>query len=72
MDLLEVSLERSALPLVPLEGGFSVTTNDFEDARFLPAEKQMEVVVPLPPVTEDGADPCVSDTGGWTTAVRRR
>jgi hypothetical protein len=65
MDLLEICLDRSALPLVPLEGGFSVTTNDFMDARFAPAEKQMEVVVPLPPVTEDAAD-------GWTTAVRRR
>jgi hypothetical protein len=65
MDLLEICLDRSALPLVPLEGGFSVATNDFMDARFAPAEKLMEVVVPLPPVTEDGAD-------GWTTAVRRR
>jgi hypothetical protein len=64
MDLLEISLDRSALPLVPLEGGFSVTTNDFEDARFLP---EMEVAVPpvLPPVLEDSAD-------GWEMAVRRR
>jgi len=68
MDLLEICLDRSALPLVPLEGGFSVTTNDFEDARFLPP---MEVVVP-PPVLEDGADACVSDAGGWEMAVRRR
>jgi hypothetical protein len=66
MDLLEICLDRSALPLVPLEGGFSVTTNDFEDARFLPP---MEVVVP--PVLED-ADACVSDAGGWEMAVRRR
>lgn len=59
MDLLEVCLERSALPLVPLEGGFSVTTNDFQDARFLPPQEQKEVSVP--PVTEDG----------WTVARRR-
>jgi len=58
MDLLEVCLERSALPVIPLEGGFSVVTNDFEDARFLPA---MEIAVPPP-----------MDTGGWETAVRRR
>ena len=74
MDLLEVCLERSALPVVPLEGGFSVTTNDFQDARFLP---ETEIVVPLPIQTEtvpcvSDAGACVSDTGGWETAVRRR
>lgn len=63
MDLLEISLDRSALPLVPLEGGFSVTTNDFEDARFAP---EMEVKVP-PPAPVDAAD-----AGGWEMAVRRR
>jgi hypothetical protein len=49
MDLLEICLERSALPVVPLEGGFSVVTNDFEDARFMPP---MEVPVPTPSVPE--------------------
>ena len=49
MDLLEVCLERSALPVVPLEGGFSVVTNDFQDARFAP---EKEVPVPLPFVPE--------------------
>jgi hypothetical protein len=58
MDLLEICLERSALPVVPLEGGFSVVTNDFEDARFAP---------PLPPLVYP---PHPDD--GWQTAVRRR
>ena len=49
MDLLEICLDRSALPVVPLEGGFSVVTNDFEDARFMPP---MEVPVPTPSVPE--------------------
>ena len=49
MDLLEICLDRSALPLVPLEGGFSVATNDFEDARFMP---DMEVKVPVAPLPE--------------------
>jgi hypothetical protein len=65
MDLLEVCLERSALPVHPLEGGFSVTTNDFQDARFM---AETEIALPPPPAPE----PCVSDTGGWETAVRRR
>jgi hypothetical protein len=65
MDLLEVCLERSALPLVPLEGGFSVLTNDFQDARFMP---ETEIAVPLPAPSP----PSVSDTAGWQTAVRRR
>jgi hypothetical protein len=67
MDLLEVCLERSALPVIPLEGGFSVTTNDFEDARFLPADQQKEVAVPVGPVQTE-----TEDADGWTTAVRRR
>jgi len=67
MDLLEVCLERSALPVVPLEGGFSVVTNDFMDSRYLP---EMEVKVPAVP--SPAPEPCVSDTGGWETAVRRR
>jgi hypothetical protein len=58
MDLLEICLERSALPLVPLEGGFSVATNDFEDARFMP---DMEVKVPVAPLPE-----------GFTVVSRRR
>ena len=58
MDLLEICLDRSALPVVPLEGGFSVVTNDFEDARFMPP---MEVSVPLPSVPE-----------GFTVVSRRR
>ena len=58
MDLLEVCLERSALPLVPLEGGFSVVTNDFVDARFA---EEKEVNVPMPPVPE-----------GFTVVSRRR
>ena len=58
MDLLEICLERSALPVVPLEGGFSVVTNDFEDARFMPP---MEVSVPTPSVPE-----------GFTVVSRRR
>jgi hypothetical protein len=57
MDLLEVCLERSALPVVPLEGGFSVATNDFMDSRFAP-----------PPRAEDAS---VGDAGGWTVAGRR-
>lgn len=56
MDLLEICLERSALPVHPLEGGFSVVTNDFQDARFAPV---MEIAVPVP---------C---TDGWTVAGRR-
>jgi hypothetical protein len=59
MDLLEVCLERSALPLLPLDGGFSVATNDFEDARF----------APLPPPRAEDAS--VGDAGGWTVAGRR-
>ena len=58
MDLLEICLDRSALPLVPLEGGFSVVTNDFEDARFMPP---MEVAIPMPSVPE-----------GFTVVSRRR
>ena len=58
MDLLEISLDRSALPLVPLEGGFSVVTNDFQDARFMPDPPPFV----LPP-------PSVAD--GWTLAGRR-
>jgi len=58
MDLLEVCLDRSALPVVPLQDGFSVVTNDFEDARFAP---------PLPPLVYP---PHPDD--GWQTAVRRR
>jgi hypothetical protein len=49
MDLLEVCLDRSGLPVLPLEGGFSVATNDFEDARFMP---DMEVKVPVAPLPE--------------------
>jgi hypothetical protein len=72
MDLLEICLDRSALPLVPLEGGFSVTTNDFEDARF-PPEPLPFVPPPAPIQTEtEGAGACVSDAGGWEMAVRRR
>ena len=59
MDLLEVCLDRSALPLVPLEGGFSVVTNDFQDARFMPAPPPF--VLP-PPRAEDG----------WESAPSRR
>ena len=59
MDLLEICLERSALPVVPLEGGFSVVTNDFEDARFAPPPPAL--VYSPPPM----------DTGGWTVARRR-
>jgi len=59
MDLLEVCLERSALPVIPLEGGFSVATNDFMDSRYMP---EMEVAVPLP--STDAAD-------GWSVAGRR-
>ena len=59
MDLLEVCLERSALPVVPLEGGFSVVTNDFEDARFMPDPPPF--VLP-PPRPEDG----------WESAPSRR
>jgi len=62
MDLLEVCLDRSALPVVPLEGGFSVVTNDFQDARFMP---EMEVKVPAVPVLIQ------TDTDGWTVAGRR-
>ena len=58
MDLLEICLDRSALPVVPLEGGFSVVTNDFEDARFMPDPPPFV----LPP-------PSVAD--GWTLAGRR-
>ena len=58
MDLLEVCLDRSALPVVPLEGGFSVPTNDFQDARFMPDPPPFV----LPP-------PSVAD--GWTVAGRR-
>ena len=58
MDLLEVCLDRSALPLVPLEGGFSVATNDFQDARFMP---EMEVALPVLPLPE-----------GFTVVSRRR
>jgi len=65
MDLLEVCLERSALPLVPLEGGFSVVTNDFCDARF--SHEPPALVYP-PPRAEDA---CVGDAGGWTVAGRR-
>ena len=57
MDLLEVCLERSALPVLPLDGGFSVLTNDFHDARFM---QELEVKVPSPR-PEDG----------WTVAGRR-
>lgn len=57
MDLLEICLDRSALPVVPLEGGFSVVTNDFEDARFMPDPPPF--VLP-PPRAEDG----------WTLAGR--
>jgi hypothetical protein len=57
MDLLEISLDRSALPLVPLEGGFSVATNDFSDARFAPDPPALV----YPPRAEDG----------WTVAGRR-
>jgi len=56
MDLLEICLDRSALPVIPLEGGFSVVTNDFEDARFAP---------PSPALVYS---PC---TDGWTVAGRR-
>ena len=49
MDLLEVCLERSALEVVPLEGGFSVATNDFMDSRYMP---ETEIVVPVVTVTE--------------------
>ena len=49
MDLLEVCLERSALPVIPLEGGFSVATNDFMDSRYMP---ETEIVVPVVPVPE--------------------
>ena len=59
MDLLEICLDRSALPLVPLEGGFSVVTNDFEDARFMPPPPPF--VLP-PPRPEDG----------WESAPSRR
>jgi hypothetical protein len=58
MDLLEICLERSALPVVPLEGGFSVVTNDFQDARFLP---ELEVALPVLPMPE-----------GFTVVSRRR
>jgi hypothetical protein len=57
MDLLEICLERSALPVVPLEGGFSVATNDFQDARFAP---QTPPLVYSPPPMD-----------GWTVAGRR-
>jgi hypothetical protein len=67
MDLLEICLDRSALPLVPLEGGFSVTTNDFEDARFPP-----EPLPFVPPPASDSVARAVTDTDGWETAVRRR
>ena len=59
MDLLEICLDRSALPVVPLEGGFSVVTNDFQDARFLPPPPPF--VLP-PPRAEDG----------WESAPSRR
>lgn len=49
MDLLEICLDRSGLPVLPLDGGFSVVTNDFEDARFAP---QMEIAVHVLPVPE--------------------
>ena len=65
MDLLEISLDRSALPVLPLDGGFSVVTNDFQDARFFP---EMEVNVPSPSVP----DACVLDAGGFTVVSRRR
>ena len=58
MDLLEICLDRSALPVVPLEGGFSVVTNDFQDARFL---EEKEVPVPMSFVPE-----------GFTVVSRRR
>jgi len=58
MDLLEICLERSGLPVLPLEGGFSVLTNDFQDARFMP---EMEVKVPVFPLPE-----------GFTVVSRRR
>ena len=58
MDLLEISLDRSALPVLPLDGGFSVVTNDFQDARFFPDPPPFV----LPP-------PSVAD--GWTVAGRR-
>jgi hypothetical protein len=67
MDLLEICLGRSALPLVPLEGGFSVTTNDFEDARFPPAPLPF-----VPPPASDSVARAVTDNDGWETAVRRR
>jgi hypothetical protein len=59
MDLLEICLERSALPVVPLEGGFSVATNDFQDARFAPEPPPL--VYSPPPM----------DAAGWTVARRR-
>ena len=65
MDLLEISLDRSALPVLPLDGGFSVVTNDFQDARFL---EEKEVNVPSPSVP----DACVLDAGGFTVVSRRR
>jgi|APGre2960657423_1045063.scaffolds.fasta_scaffold32466_2 hypothetical protein len=65
MDLLEICLDRSALPLVPLEGGFSVATNDFEDARFMPPLNPALVYSP------PAEDACVGDAGGWTVAGRR-
>jgi len=58
MDLLEVCLDRSALPVVPLEGGFSVLTNDFHDARFAPP---LEIAVPVLPLPV-----------GFTVVSRRR
>jgi hypothetical protein len=58
MDLLEICLERSGLPVLPLEGGFSVLTNDFHDARFAPP---LEIAVPVMPLPE-----------GFTVVSRRR